>query len=300
VKRSREAGRAADPESADEAVRVRRVSRGGVRLFVREWTSDGPAVLLLHGLASSSVIWEGVARRLWPRFHVVAYDQRGHGRSAKPDGGYGFDDMCADASRVIASLRLERPLVVGHSWGANVALQLGVERADEVSRLVLVDGGFMQMSDRMDWPTARRQLAPPRINGMELERLLEYARTGPLREVWNVDAERTLRSLFDVHDGRVRPRLSRANHMKILRALWGQPTFELLAGLRVPALIVAARPKEVGDDDAEFVASKQAAEERVRSVNPLVRFEWIQSIHDVPLQRPGELARRISAFSRGR
>src|SRR4029077_10227271 len=126
------------PTQGQAAPRVRRVSRAGVRLFVREWPSDGPSVLLVHGLASSSVIWEGVARRLWPSFRVVAYDQRGHGRSDKPDDGYGFDDVCADAARVIASLKLGRPLVAGHSWGANVALQLGVERPDLLSRLVLV------------------------------------------------------------------------------------------------------------------------------------------------------------------
>lgn len=274
------------------------MSRGGVRLFVREWPSDGPSVLLLHGLASSSVIWGGVARRLWPSFRVVAYDQRGHGRSDKPDDGYGFDDVCADAARVIASLKLDRPVVAGHSWGANVALQLGVERPDLLSRLVLVDGGFSQMSDRMDWPTARRVLAPPRSAGMPLDQLLEMVRTRtPLGRMWNDDVERTFLSLFEITGGRVRPRLSRVNHMKILRALWEQPTLDLLSRVALPTLIVAARPPRSDEGQREFYESKKEAAARVRRLKAPLMFEWITSVHDVPLQRPDELAARIARFA---
>src|SRR6266545_1920073 len=67
----------------------------GVRLAVREWPSGGPSILLLHGLASSSHIWDLVAPRLAPRFRVVAYDQRGHGLSGKPSSGYGCDVLVA-------------------------------------------------------------------------------------------------------------------------------------------------------------------------------------------------------------
>src|SRR6266511_1840064 len=121
----------------------------GVRLAVREWPSGGPSILLLHGLASSSHIWDLVAPRLAPRFRVVAYDQRGHGLSGKPSSGYGFDRLIADAVAVIRTLELERAEVVGHSWGANVALQHAVDRPRLVSREDLVDRGFLSMRHRM-------------------------------------------------------------------------------------------------------------------------------------------------------
>lgn len=67
------------------------VTSDGVRLHVLEWRSGG-GVLLIHGLASSSHIWDLVAPRLVRLgHHPVAYDQRGHGRSSKPSSGYGFD-----------------------------------------------------------------------------------------------------------------------------------------------------------------------------------------------------------------
>src|SRR6266511_162530 len=137
----------------------------GVRLAVREWPSGGPSILLLHGLASSSHIWDLVAPRLAPRFRVVAYDQRGHGLSGKPSSGYGFDRLVADAAAVIRSLGLRRPVVVGHSWGANVALQLAWDRAELVSGDVLVDVGFLSMRDGMDWRTAPDDAGPTPAEG---------------------------------------------------------------------------------------------------------------------------------------
>ncbi len=99
---------------------ARTVQGDGVRLAVRGWPGDDPSLLLLHGLASTSHIWDLVAPRLAPRFCVVAYDQCGHGLSGKPSSGYGFDHLIADAAAAIRALRLGKPVVVGHSWGANV------------------------------------------------------------------------------------------------------------------------------------------------------------------------------------
>ena len=137
--------------------RTRTVANGGVRLHVREWPGGGDDVLLIHGLASSSHIWDLVAPRLVRLgLHPVAYDQRGHGRSSKPSSGYGFDRTRDDAAAVIRATRLHRPIVVGHSWGANVALELAVRRSRLAGGSVLVDGGFVTMRERFDWTTAER------------------------------------------------------------------------------------------------------------------------------------------------
>jgi pimeloyl-ACP methyl ester carboxylesterase len=96
----------------------------GVGLAVRVHdgpVGDAPTLLLHHGLASSQRIWDLMLPRLRRRFRVVTYDARGHGRSRKPARGYGFDAVVADARAVIRATRAQRPVVVGHSWGASVA-----------------------------------------------------------------------------------------------------------------------------------------------------------------------------------
>ena len=89
----------------------------GVNLAVRDFGGSGRDLLLLHGLASTSHIFDLVAPRLTRGFRVVAYDQRGHGESSKPSSKYGFAHMTADAVAVIRELGLRRPIVLGHSWG---------------------------------------------------------------------------------------------------------------------------------------------------------------------------------------
>jgi len=276
------------------------VQGDGVRLAVREWPGQGPSILLLHGLASSSHIWDLVAPRLAPRFRVVAYDQRGHGLSGKPSSGYGFDRLTADAAAVIRRVRLGRPVVVGHSWGANVALQLAVERPRLVLGHALVDGGFLSMRDRMDWRTARTMLAPPQLKGMSLEQFRTGMRnfTRGAVEI-TPEVEAVFLSLMRVdRDGNIHPRLSRANHLRILRALWEQDAQELLRRVQVPTLVMAVRSAPGEADSAGVMEEKERAAEVVKAIDEAVRFEWIEGIHDIPIQRPEAVADRIERFAR--
>jgi pimeloyl-ACP methyl ester carboxylesterase len=224
---------------------------------------------------------------------AVAYDQRGHGRSGKPSAGYGFEHTSADAGAVIRALGLRRPVVVGHSWGANVALELAVRRPRTVGALILVDGGFRSLRARFDWPSARRALAPPDLRGMSIDAFLAGA-AGALGGVVDVTPEiqEVVCSLVRVDGrGRIHPRLSRANHLRILHALWAQDTIGLLRRVRVPTLVVAARAAS-SDDEAMRRDTREAAR-IVRAIGGPVRFEWMEGIHDLPLQRPGALTRRI-------
>lgn len=272
----------------------------GVRLAVREWPGEGPSILLLHGLASSSHFWDLVAPRLAPRFRVVAFEQRGHGLSGKPSSGYGFDRLIADAAAVIRALGLGRPVVVGHSWGANVALQLAVDRPRLVSGDVLVDGGFLSMRDRMDWRTARTMLAPPELKRMSLEQFRTGIRTFTRGAVEiTPEIEAVFLSLMRVdRDGNIHPRLSRANHLRILRALWEQDAQGLLRRVRVPTLVLAVRSAPGEGDSAGFMEEKERAAEVVKAIDEAVRFEWIEGIHDIPIQRPDAVAERIERFVR--
>lgn len=277
------------------------VQGDGVRLHVRAWPGRDPAALLLHGLASSSHIWDLVAPKLSEAgLRAVAYDQRGHGRSGKPSSGYGFDRTTADAVAVARALRLRRAVAVGHSWGANVALELAVRRPRVLGAAVLIDGGFLSMRERFDWSTAREVLAPPQIAGIRVGEFLGWLRRemGRLIHV-TPEVEAMFLSLMRVdREGRIRPRLSRANHLRILRALWEQDATALLRRVRVPTLVLAVRSGPDAADSAGFMEEKRRAADVVRAIGRPVRFEWIDGIHDVPVQRPEAVARRIIEAAR--
>ena len=96
----------------------------GLSFHYRDWGGTGQLVVLLHGLASTCQIWDLVAPILADDYAVVALDQRGHGRSAKPDYGYDFATVGGDLLALIEAKGMERPLIAGHSWGGDVALSL--------------------------------------------------------------------------------------------------------------------------------------------------------------------------------
>jgi pimeloyl-ACP methyl ester carboxylesterase len=281
----------------------RSVQGVGVRLHVRAWDGGDPGVLLVHGLASSSRIWDLVAPRLSRAgLRAVAYDQRGHGRSGKPSSGYGFERTTDDAVAVIHATRLGRPVAVGHSWGANVVLETAVRRPRSLRGIVLVDGGFLNLRDRFDWPTARQALTPPDLSGTPLHEFLEMIRyflRGQVELTPEVEAVFLSLMRVDAH-GNIHPRLSRANHLRILHALWRQDAHELLRRVRVPTLVLAVRSAPGTVDSAGFMQEKERAARGVRAIGDPVRFEWIEGIHDLPLQRPLALANRIRRFARMR
>ena len=103
------------------------IERSGVRLHYLEWEPEGdpqqPALFMLHGLSSNSRVWERLAALL-PGRRMVALDQRSHGPSDRPAEGYASSEVVDDAAHAIEELGLGRPLVLGHSWGASVALEL--------------------------------------------------------------------------------------------------------------------------------------------------------------------------------
>lgn len=274
-----------------------------MRLSVRMLAGPGGGggLLLHHGLASSSHIWDLMLPRLSRTFRVVAYDARGHGLSGKPSSGYGFDRTVGDAEAAIRATGLRRPVVVGHSWGALVALALAARRPRTVSGAVLVDGGVGTLASSMSWEETKEALAPPHLAGMPVEEFRTMIRTfaGDAFEV-TPDIEEMVLSLMRVdREGRIHPRLSRANHLRILRAIWELDPLTLWTRLRVPALALLARGAGGQEENGWFQAKRTAARD-VRAVadRALVRIAWMDGIHDLPVQRPARLAARIERFAR--
>jgi pimeloyl-ACP methyl ester carboxylesterase len=177
-----------------------------------------------------------------------------------------------------------------------VGLELAVRHPRLVSGAILLDGGFSSMRRRFDWPTAKRMLSPPDLGGTPVKAFVDGIpeHTGLER---TPEIEAVVLSLVRVDDrGTIHPRLARANHLRILHALWAQDTDGLLRDVRVPTLVLAARTRDTPPDQADFIRTKEDAARRVRAIGPPVSFEWIAAVHDVPLQRPDAVARRIARF----
>lgn len=109
----------------------------GVRLRYVD-AGAGPPVLLLHGFGSSIEVWAGQMPALARRHRVIAIDLKGFGWSDRPPGDYSPEAEAHLAWQVLDALGIERASIVGHSWGASVALAMALEAPGRVDRLALV------------------------------------------------------------------------------------------------------------------------------------------------------------------
>ena len=101
----------------------------------------GPAVLLIHGITSSSRTWRTVMPALAEHHTVIAPDLLGHGRSAKPRGDYSLGGYASGLRDLMVALEIPSATVVGHSLGGGVAMQFAYQFPERVERLALVDSG---------------------------------------------------------------------------------------------------------------------------------------------------------------
>lgn len=271
----------------------------GLPFHYRDWGGQGRPLVLLHGLASNARFWDLAAPNLVSHFRVVALDQRGHGASAKTEGGYDFPTVAADVSSFIQALVMERPILVGHSWGGNVGVQVAADNPDLLAGLVCIDGGVIEPSavPEATWEETEKALSPPDFAAMRLswETFLERARNREMGALWGDHLETFLRANFEIQpDGTVLPYLRRERHMLIVRALWEQRVSRLLPQVSCPVLLMPTRRHGESVSSAGSRETKEAQVTQALKRIPRARMVWMEdSIHDVPVQRPQEVAQVI-------
>ena len=280
---------AAHIEPVDEFHRL----ASGVDLHVLRWTPPdvveptGRSWVLTHGLASNARLWDGAARRLAARGHlVVTVDQRGHGLSSKPDDGYDVANCADDLALLIGELGLDRPGVAGQSWGGNVVLELGHRHPDTVASVACVDGGFIDLSASFPrWEDCAEALAPPRLAGTPVSTMQGWLDESAAD--WPAEGRAGTMANFEVRDdATIAPWLTFERHLTALRGLWEHRPFAVYPEVGVPVLLI---PADTGD--VSWTSSKRRAIDDAVAALPRGRAHWFSPAHhDVHAQQPVAVA----------
>lgn len=253
----------------------RREDVGGLTLTVRTLPSDGPTLVLLHGLGVSGQVWQGIGRLFGTFTRLVAPDLRGHGESDKPSAGYLPRDYVGDIAALVAH-EPARPLaVIGHSLGAVVAALLAAERPELMSKVILLDPPFDASRPRDHVATVER-LRHAEPGELEAELMRREPGMGELYA-------KALASLYrTAADGAF---------SAMLRAEPGFPAaLAALPNVSIETLVVAADPRL----DAALGAE---AAEHVGSLLPHGRLVTIPGArHAVHASKPRELVQVVREF----
>ncbi len=280
----------------------------GLRVHYLYWNlaGEGRPVIFLHGLASNARIWEKVAPTLAKsNFILYAPDARGHGLTDKPDGNYDFDTLRGDLLAFIEACNLERPILVGHSWGAILALDYASRISTGLRSpggIFLVDGGMTQMNavPGATWESTRARLTPPNLAGIQLSQFIK--RITDSQRAWQPDDQSIsiILANFEIDENEaIYPRLKFENHMQIVRAMWEFQTYERFNHIRCPVCMVAAIPPQPWDaQQAAYISCKQSSAQVAQEQISKLQIHWMaDTIHDVPLQRPQLLSSLLLDFA---
>jgi pimeloyl-ACP methyl ester carboxylesterase len=132
---------------------------------------QGETIVLIHGLGANLAFWYlGIGKLLATRYRVISYDLRGHGRSSMPGSGYTLPDMARDLGALLDHLGADKVHIVGHSYGARVAVMFAILSPAQVKTLTIADTQISCLQDKIrlrDWPHWETWKSQLQVQGFE-------------------------------------------------------------------------------------------------------------------------------------
>ncbi len=268
----------------------------GASIRYLDWGGEGPPLILIHATGFLAALWRPIAEQLADPFRVIAVDQRGHGDSDKPTGGYTFDLFADDLQRLIHVLELERPLVVGHSSGGTTVVMHAMRHPGVVQRSVLIE----PILPRPDWYAVdvpkrnanslaagarkRRAVWPSRQD------MYDSYRTRPMFEHWRNDVLWTYleEGVADRDDGQVELKCPPEVEAQVFEAVTKVDAWPRLSEFTMPTLALW------GADSHLLVRGlSDHVDEALPNVNTVLVDD---TGHLLPQERPDEVGRLIGEF----
>lgn len=161
-----------------------------------EIRGEGKPLVLIGGLGLDISEIDSIIRWLAQKYRVLAFDNRGAGRSDKPDMPYSIEMMAKDTEELMKALAIERAAILGISMGGRIALDLALQHPERIEKLILVSTSARVMkTGRRFWrlrllsllssiPTFRSKYAQPRYAFLrQLRASGNYNCTGRLHEL---------------------------------------------------------------------------------------------------------------------
>ena len=258
-------------------------------------THSGKPIVLVHGLASNAMLWEGAALALVQLWHpVIAVDLRGHGLSDKPEDGYDMSSVTDDLAGLLTAIAPRgygMPVVCGQSWGGNVVIELAHKYAQLVSGVVAVDGGVLELQNHFaDWDSGAEALRPPNLIGTPAKQMRAYMKSA--HPDWlQTGIDGAMANMEHLADGTIKPWLTLERHMMVLRGLWEHKPTAIYKDITVPVMFVPAE-----GPGGVFAETKRSAIEHAVQLVPKVRVEWFSPAdHDLHAQHPSRFAQVVHA-----
>jgi pimeloyl-ACP methyl ester carboxylesterase len=119
------------------------VKSNGIRIHYWRTGGEGkPVMIMAHGITDYGLSWASLASKFESDYDIIMYDARGHGFSEKPEGPYSLHAHVEDLVGLIKALKIEKPILVGHSMGCSTVASVAADYPDLPAAIILEDPVF--------------------------------------------------------------------------------------------------------------------------------------------------------------
>ncbi len=243
-----------------------------------EVQGEGPPLLLIHGLGSSTLDWEYQVEPLSRHFQTFTVDLRGHGKSGKPPGPYSVPLFAADTARLIRALKLPAVHLAGLSLGGMVAFQLAVDSPELVNSLIIINSGpelvLRSFPERIAF--LQRKMI---VRCLGMKHMAQLLGKILLPEPQQKSLQKTLVQRWAKNDKKA--------YLKSINAIIGWSVADRISSIKSPTLVIAA------DGDYTPVPFKEAYIAKMpRAELTVIR----NSRHLSPVDQPEQVNQAIMTF----
>ena len=265
----------------------RRIPANGIEIHVTDWGGEGRGILFAHPTGFFGAVWKPIIERLRARgfdSRILTFDQRGHGRSSKPDRGYEWPNFVSDVCVVAEELGVRDFLGVGHSAGGTTLVGVSVSRPETFRRLLLIDPILIDAKREayesgVENPMAARTRTRRLVWSSRQEMFDAFSNRRPY-DAWTDEALRnyTDEGTFDRPDGEVELWCPGRLEAQVYQNGASLDPYALLAQLRVPVVFVR------GAESDSFGETRSA---RAMETVPDARMVTLEGVgHYIPMEIP--------------
>ncbi len=138
--------------------------------YKRLKASEGPTLIILHGLYGASDNWFSLSKEWSENYDVIAVDLRNHGRSPH-SSVHNYDALCKDVIELMDDLEINKSVILGHSMGGKVAMRMAVEFPQRIEALIVVDIAPKNYLPGKDENIAKHQRIIKGMLGLDLSKI---------------------------------------------------------------------------------------------------------------------------------
>lgn len=256
------------------------IQSNGIQLAYDEAGEGEKTLILLHGITANRQSFAGLLRAgLAENYRILRVDLRGRGESDKPKHGYHMRDHAADILELLDSLKLEKVVLVGHSFGGLLSVFMAAHTPERLEKIVIIDAA-REATTQDTIEKIRPSLERLKVPVLDADATLKAISTMPYYAdgSWSDELEGMYRAELELMpDGSYQRRVYADGIMEAVEQILAENWYAHFANVKVPALLIHA-PAPFGGLGASPVISQAGADETVALI-PNCQYKQVSGHH---------------------